>query len=269
MFVRLFVDENLDRHVPISRQPKEKIQAIIDSCTRQFPEHANRARKRIRTYLKSCRRTKRTREQAGLDSPNVSLSTVSRITFHRFLDQLSDFFMQTRPTPPHLTSAQAEQLLARACENEAENAKRMRMGLEPVSQPMPIMTSAPTIDVLSCSSSTGMVSSASGTLFTAANGEKQLKTEYKSEQLASLLAAQPMPMVSTDKPSFLNGGLTNTNMAMYRQVPFPQVVSSTGATMSFPGTQALLQQSQALQTAGLTNGKCLYLSGLDITIELN
>ena len=46
--------------------------------------------------------------------------------------------IQARPTPPHLTSVQAEQLLARACENEAENAKRMRMGMEPVSQPMPI-----------------------------------------------------------------------------------------------------------------------------------
>ena len=74
MFVRLFVDENLDRHVPISKQPKEKIQAIIDSCTRQFPEFAPRARKRIRTYLKSCRRTKRSREQAGLDAINVRLS---------------------------------------------------------------------------------------------------------------------------------------------------------------------------------------------------
>lgn len=62
MFVRLFVDENLDRIVPISKQPKEKIQAIIDSCTRQFPEFSERARKRIRTYLKSCRRNKRTRE---------------------------------------------------------------------------------------------------------------------------------------------------------------------------------------------------------------
>merc|ERR1719284_2030717 len=111
MFVRLFVDENLDRHVPISKQPKEKIQAIIDSCTRQFPEFAPRARKRIRTYLKSCRRTKRTREQAGLDGVNA------------------------RPAPPHLTSIQAEQLLAKACENESENAKRMRMGLEPISQP--------------------------------------------------------------------------------------------------------------------------------------
>ena len=72
MFVRLFVDENLDRCMPISKQPKEKVQAIIDSCTRQFPEYATRARKRIRTYLKSCRRTKRTREQAGLDISDVS-----------------------------------------------------------------------------------------------------------------------------------------------------------------------------------------------------
>ena len=68
MFVRLFVDENLDRIVPISKQPKEKIQAIIDSCTRQFPEFAERARKRIRTYLKSCRRNKRGREGGPWDA---------------------------------------------------------------------------------------------------------------------------------------------------------------------------------------------------------
>ena len=83
MFVRLFVDENLDRHVPISKQPKEKIQAIIDSCTRQFPEYAERPRKRIRTYLKSCRRTKRSREQAGLDTNNVSAD--KNALLHSFL----------------------------------------------------------------------------------------------------------------------------------------------------------------------------------------
>lgn len=59
MFVRLFVDENLDRMVPISKQPKEKIQAIMESCGRQFPEFQERSRKRIRTYLKSCRRMKK------------------------------------------------------------------------------------------------------------------------------------------------------------------------------------------------------------------
>ncbi|RXG68140.1 Nucleolar protein 4-like [Armadillidium vulgare] len=112
MFVRLFVDENLDRIVPISKQPKEKIQAIIDACARQFPEFAERTRKRIRTYLKSCRRNKRTRDSNGWEN--------------------------SRPTPPHLTSIQAEQILATACENEAQNAKRMRLGLEPVSQPNPL-----------------------------------------------------------------------------------------------------------------------------------
>ncbi|KAG5282039.1 hypothetical protein AALO_G00051580 [Alosa alosa] len=99
MFVRLFVDENLDRMVPISKQPKEKIQAIIESCSRQFPEFQERARKRIRTYLKSCRRMKK-----------------------------SGF--ETRPTPPHLTSAMAENILAAACENESRNAaKRMRLDI--------------------------------------------------------------------------------------------------------------------------------------------
>lgn len=119
MFVRLFVDENLDRIVPISKQPKEKIQAIIDSCTRQFPEFAERARKRIRTYLKSCRRNKRSRETNGA-------------------------WDATRPTPAHLTSVQAEQILAQACENESHNAKRMRLGLEPVSQPLPLLPSTTT-----------------------------------------------------------------------------------------------------------------------------
>lgn len=37
-------------------------------------------------------------------------------------------FWQIRPTPPHLTSAMAENILAAACENETRNAaKRMRL----------------------------------------------------------------------------------------------------------------------------------------------
>ncbi|XP_071964255.1 nucleolar protein 4-like isoform X2 [Antedon mediterranea] len=104
MFVRLFVDENLDRMVPISKQPKDKVQAILEACYRQFPEFHERARKRIRTYLKSCRRMKRQRDANGLDST-------------------------LRPTPPHLTSARAEHILAAACESESDNAKRIRMEL--------------------------------------------------------------------------------------------------------------------------------------------
>ncbi|KAL5022118.1 hypothetical protein ScPMuIL_001273 [Solemya velum] len=116
MFCRLFVDENLDRMVPISKQPKDKIQAILEACDRQFPEFHVRSRKRIRTYLKSCRRMRRTKEQNGWEP--------------------------LRPTPPHLTSAAAEGLLAQACENESNNAKRMRMGLEPL--PASAMRSAET-----------------------------------------------------------------------------------------------------------------------------
>ncbi|XP_051281380.1 nucleolar protein 4-like [Dicentrarchus labrax] len=110
MFVRLFVDENLDRMVPISKQPKEKIQAIIESCSRQFPEFQERSRKRIRTYLKSCRRMKK----GGFE---------------------------IRPTPPHLTSAMAENILAAACDSETRNAaKRMRLDVytdEPASVDKP------------------------------------------------------------------------------------------------------------------------------------
>ncbi|CAL4061119.1 unnamed protein product, partial [Meganyctiphanes norvegica] len=113
IFVRLFVDENLDRIVPINKQPKEKIQAITDACARQFPEFAERTRKRILSYLKSCRRNKRTRDSDSSDLP-------------------------PRLIPAHLSSVQAEQVLASACENEAHNAKRMRLGHEPIAQPNPL-----------------------------------------------------------------------------------------------------------------------------------
>ncbi|CAG2109535.1 unnamed protein product [Medioppia subpectinata] len=126
MFVRLFVDENLDRMVPISRQPKEKIQAIIESCGRQFPEFSERARKRIRTYLKSCRRTKRHKtappgteagrawSESSTPTPATKTGPSSHVSYH-------------------LTSPMAEQILATACDNECQNAKRMRMGLKPIS----------------------------------------------------------------------------------------------------------------------------------------
>ncbi|TWW56080.1 Nucleolar protein 4-like [Takifugu flavidus] len=129
MFVRLFVDENLDRMVPISKQPKEKIQAIIESCSRQFPEFQERARKRIRTYLKSCRRMKKN----GMEVNHSSLLPPSGRLFSSVQNRATSVSenvtcLQTRPTPPHLTSAMAENILAAACENESRNAaKRMRL----------------------------------------------------------------------------------------------------------------------------------------------
>ncbi|XP_064074969.1 uncharacterized protein LOC113403506 isoform X7 [Vanessa tameamea] len=56
-----------------------------------------------------------------------------------------------RPTPAHLTSVQAEHILAQACENESLNAKRMRLGLDPVSQPMPTVPTPMAIDTTATS----------------------------------------------------------------------------------------------------------------------
>ena len=81
-----------------------------------------------------------------------------------------------RPTPPHLTSVLAEQLLARACENEAENAKRMRMGMEPVSQSLPSsMITSPCLDTMPSPPQLSLTPST--------------KIDYKSEQLVNLLSA--------------------------------------------------------------------------------
>ncbi|XP_077126539.1 nucleolar protein 4 isoform X1 [Ranitomeya variabilis] len=139
MFVRLFVDENLDRMVPISKQPKEKIQAIIDSCRRQFPEYQERARKRIRTYLKSCRRMKR----SG--------------------------FEMSRPIPSHLTSAVAESILASACESESRNAaKRMKLDRQ---QDEPALTDKPPKqETAQVTYSTSAVSSTQEVLYINGNG---------------------------------------------------------------------------------------------------
>ncbi|XP_060536745.1 nucleolar protein 4 [Cylas formicarius] len=219
MFVRLFVDENLDRMVPISKQPKEKIQAIIDSCTRQFPEFAERARKRIRTYLKSCRRNKRARD------PNSPWDT-------------------SRPTPAHLTSVQAEQILATACENESHNAKRMRLGLEPVSQPMPVLPGAQPTDTtasitrgIEFSNSVKLENEVSTTFpstttpSTTPNSitKGSITPDLKSSlSLSNSLGVGTMNGISTNTP-----GTTPT--AMYRP-NFSQAFQRAGPYPLFPGT---------------------------------
>uniref|UniRef100_T1K4X2 Nucleolar protein 4 helical domain-containing protein n=2 Tax=Tetranychus urticae TaxID=32264 RepID=T1K4X2_TETUR len=129
--------------VPISRQPKDKVQAIIESCMRQFPEFSDRARKRVRTYLKSCRRTRRhkvtpstTTQQSSdtltnghkdsscsTNSIEISLSSSSGTCLSSLSSNSSVY---------HLTSPIAEQILASACANESYNAKRMRAGLKPL-----------------------------------------------------------------------------------------------------------------------------------------
>lgn len=154
MFVRLFVDENLDRMVPISRQPKEKIQAIIDSCGRQFPEFSDRARKRIRTYLKSCRRNRRPKGATAAGSPESSSvhsshdgSVLSKKSKENGIESEDNYKnhkkrssspfltcsqLSTTSSSYHLTSPLAEQILAAACDNEYQNVKRIKLGLQPI-----------------------------------------------------------------------------------------------------------------------------------------
>lgn len=98
IFVCLFVDENLDCMVPMSHQPKNKISAIVKSCSRQFPEFGKIANKQIQTYLKSCRQRKQTEENSN--------------------------------TQLQLTSVLAEEILANACKNENQNAQNIRLGLK-------------------------------------------------------------------------------------------------------------------------------------------
>ncbi|XP_069157733.1 nucleolar protein 4 isoform X2 [Procambarus clarkii] len=200
MFVRLFVDENLDRIVPISKQPKEKIQAIIDACARQFPEFAERTRKRIRTYLKSCRRNKRTRDSNGWETPS-------------------------RPTPPHLTSIQAEQILANACENEAQNAKRMRLGLEPIAQPNPLNPQPPT--PVGPDKPLGLV-------------DTVVKTESNAPHVSALAKALERPMADS---KVMNG--SSMFQASFQQ-SFQKVTSLTGSTVhTQPGLTPLLATTSA------------------------
>ncbi|XP_044745682.1 nucleolar protein 4 isoform X2 [Coccinella septempunctata] len=242
MFVRLFVDENLDRMVPISKQPKEKIQAIIDSCTRQFPEFAERARKRIRTYLKSCRRNKRARD------PNSSWDA-------------------TRPTPAHLTSVQAEQILATACENESHNAKRMRLGLEPVSQPMPIVpgtqptdTTAPISRGLDFSSSNSVKmdvepvmnvfpssttpSSTSNAMSKSMSITSDIKTSLSASNVAGL-GANNMNGIGISSTA----GSLPTNM--YRP-NFTQAFQRSGPYPLFPGSSSFSSGGASLLTNDLS-----------------
>ncbi|KAK7046165.1 Nucleolar protein 4, partial [Halocaridina rubra] len=238
MFVRLFVDENLDRIVPISKQPKEKIQAIIDACARQFPEFAERTRKRIRTYLKSCRRNKRTRDSNGWETPS-------------------------RPTPPHLTSIQADQILANACENEAQNAKRMRLGLEPIAQPNPLNPQPPANQWLDMKVPPRPPNPASGEAYhlyfslrltqfsvirgPSMGGDKPLalvdaavKTEANSPHVSALAKALERPITDA---KVMNG--SSMFQSSFQQ-SFQKVTSLTGSTVhSQPGLAPMLATTSA------------------------
>ncbi|XP_054153938.1 nucleolar protein 4-like [Oppia nitens] len=185
MFVRLFVDENLDRMVPISRQPKEKIQAIIESCGRQFPEFSERARKRIRTYLKSCRRTKRHKTTAQTVASGNENGNNGRAW-----SESSNTNTNTKTGPSshvsyHLTSPMAEQILATACDNECQNAKRMRMGLKPISNEVSSTSTGTTSAPVHCTATSTSASAVQVFQQSSTTNPNLLSFSYQQQSIAS------------------------------------------------------------------------------------
>lgn len=244
MFVRLFVDENLDRMVPISRQPKEKIQAIIDSCARQFPEFPDRPRKRIRTYLKSCRRTRRHKiiSPTTKDGSRDDEDDDDYVEKGDSVSQPLITCTQLSSSSYHLTSPLAEQILATACDNEYQNVKRMSLGLQPIATHIPDSS----LDV-------------NGSRI---NGDKR-KDSLTCSSVASSVASSVK--LSLANPSSFNGHLHGALMSSQVSPVFSSSSSSMSALQAFKpvnsahSTSSLLaalcqqKQSESTETKHINN----------------
>ncbi len=61
-YVRSIIEQKLDVLVPISHQPRDLVTDIIAEASIKFPEFASCVRKRIRTFLKSYRRSRKLKD---------------------------------------------------------------------------------------------------------------------------------------------------------------------------------------------------------------
>lgn len=81
MYVRGVIEQRLDVLVPISHQPRELVSEIIADASSRFPEFSSCVRKRIRTFLKSYRRSRKVRDlhpssSNGMASPHSQVSVL-------------------------------------------------------------------------------------------------------------------------------------------------------------------------------------------------
>lgn len=60
--MRGVIEQKLDVLVPISHQPRDLITDIIGDASAKFPEFSSCVRKRIRTFLKSYRRSRKLKD---------------------------------------------------------------------------------------------------------------------------------------------------------------------------------------------------------------
>jgi len=63
--VKGLIEQRLNLHIPISLQPRDLLSDIIADVQHKFPDFSSCVRKRIRTFLKSYRRSKKVRESIG------------------------------------------------------------------------------------------------------------------------------------------------------------------------------------------------------------
>lgn len=76
-YVRTLIEQRLDVLIPISHQPRELVQDIITDTNNSFPEFSSCVRKRIRTYLKSYRRSKKMKDgPSGLLQNGVKMEEI-------------------------------------------------------------------------------------------------------------------------------------------------------------------------------------------------
>ena len=138
-------------------------------------------------------------------------------------------------------------MLARACENEAENAKRMRMGLEPVSQSVPSsLAVSPALDSLAQPG-------------TQQFSQDKPRLDYKAEQLVSLLSAAQQPQV-TQAVQIL--GLTFTIDIYYYKTGLFMYRCYYDQVQICPGSPPAPAALDVLKKAPLVNHK---LSGTEMT----
>ena len=76
-YVRSAIEEKLNTLIPISHQPRELVQQIIADTSLKFPEFATSVRKRIRTYLKSYRRSRRVKDMQAAAALATTYQTSS------------------------------------------------------------------------------------------------------------------------------------------------------------------------------------------------
>lgn len=77
-YVRGVIEQKLDVLVPISHQPRDLVSEIIADASSRFPEFASCSRKRIRTFLKSYRRSKKIKDVTGTFSVSPATNGVGK-----------------------------------------------------------------------------------------------------------------------------------------------------------------------------------------------